>query len=446
MSLVEVKVLSASGLPNASGTHFCTVSVDTDTVTTASKSGASPNWNEEFSFFGRAESHVKVAVFDNSGGKDALVGEYSVQVGTIKPNDTVEGAQALSGGGSVTVSVSRRKQEKVGVDDFDLLAVVGKGSYGKVMQVRKKNSGEMYAMKVLRKDKIVQRNQIEHTRSEVRVLQTMHHPFTVTLRYSFQTEDKLYLILDYVNGGELFFHLSKEGTFAEDRARLYTAEILLALTHLHRHNIIYRDLKPENILLDKDGHIRITDFGLCKEDMAHGAQTETFCGTPEYMAPEIVSGKPYGKAVDWWTLGTLLYEMIAGVPPFYSENVNTMYQKILTAPLKFPDHVSADARSLLEMMLQREPEKRLGSGPLDGEEIKRHPFFKTMDWDRLVARQIDAPFKPTVEGGAADHANFDEEFTSERAIDSVVDGSKLSESVQGEFSGFTYTDPSALGK
>ncbi len=332
------------------------------------------------------------------------------------------------------------------MEDFDLLAVVGKGSYGKVMQVRKKSgtaAGEMFAMKVLRKDKIVQRNQVEHTRSEVNVLQNVHHPFMVQLRYSFQTADKLYLILDFVNGGELFFHLSKEGTFAEDRARLYAAEILLALGHLHRFNIIYRDLKPENILLDKDGHIRLTDFGLCKEEMTQGAMTETFCGTPEYMAPEIVSGKPYNKAVDWWTLGTLLYEMLVGVPPFYSENVNTMYQKILTAPLRFPNHISADAKSLLEMMLQRDPAKRLGSGPLDADEIKVHPFFATINWDDLIAKRVETPFKPEV-SGAASTDNFDTEFTSEKAVDSVVEG-KLSELDQAGFTGFTFSAPSNMG-
>eukprot|EP00163_Fabomonas_tropica_P034759 TRINITY_DN979_c0_g2_i2.p1 TRINITY_DN979_c0_g2~~TRINITY_DN979_c0_g2_i2.p1 ORF type:complete len:313 (-),score=100.65 TRINITY_DN979_c0_g2_i2:336-1274(-) len=311
------------------------------------------------------------------------------------------------------------------------------------MQVKKKDTGEIFAMKVLRKDKIVQRNQMEHTKSEVNVLQNVLHPFMVSMRYSFQTDQKLYLILDYVNGGELFFHLSKEGNFSEERARLYTAEILLALDHLHRFDIIYRDLKPENLLLDQDGHMRLTDFGLCKEDVTSDSSTTTFCGTPEYMAPEIVSGKSYGKAVDWWTLGTLLYEMLVGVPPFYSENVNTMYQKILTAPLRFPAHLSADAKSILEALLQRDPSKRLGSGPMDGEEIKTHPFFKSIDWDKLLAKQVETPFKPDTKDGATDLSNFDEEFTSERPVDSVVE-SHLSATAQDGFKGFTYVAPSNL--
>ena len=351
---------------------------------------------------------------------------------------------ALSGGaGELNLKVSRKVQEKVGVDDFDLLAVIGKGSYGKVMQVRKKDSGDIFAMKVLRKDKIIARNQVEHTKSEVNVLQNVHHPFMVALRYSFQTPEKLYLLLEYINGGELFFHLSQEGNFNEDRARLYTSQILLALEHLHRYDIIYRDLKPENILLDADGNIRLTDFGLCKEQISSDASTTTFCGTPEYMSPEIVAGKSYGKAVDWWTLGTLLYEMVVGVPPFYSENVNTMYQRILTAPLRFPSHVSPECKSLLEMLLQRDPSKRLGSGPLDAEEIKTHPFFASLDWDKVYRKEMATPFKPDVSaGGAADTSNFDAEFTAEPAVDSVVQNSQITDAAG--FEGFTYVGASAM--
>jgi len=381
------------------------------------------------------------------GRKDELLGDVSLAVSSLKDGAVVDQPFPVMGGGGkvcdLHLRIRRAVAEKVDVNSFDLLAVIGKGSYGKVMQVRHKKTGEIFAMKVLRKDKIIQRNQMEHTKSEVNVLQNVHHPFMVTMRYSFQNESKLYLILDYINGGELFFHLSKEGTFNVDRARLYTAEILLALDHLHRFDIIYRDLKPENLLLDKDGHIRLTDFGLCKEEVTSESFTTTFCGTPEYMAPEIVSGKAYGKAVDWWTLGTLLYEMLVGVPPFYSENVNTMYQKILTAPLRFPTHLSPDAKSLLEMLLQRDPSKRLGSGPMDAEEIKGHPFFKDLDWGKLLAKEYDPPFKPDTSGGAGDHSNFDEEFTSERPVDSVVE-SHLSGSAQQNFQGFTYVAPTEL--
>jgi len=216
--------------------------------------------------------------------------------------------------------------KKVGKDDFELLKVIGKGSFGKVMQVKKKDDGQIYAMKVLRKEAIIARKQVDHTRAEKAILQKIEHPFIVKLNYAFQTEDKLYMVLDFVNGGELFFHLKKEGKFSEERVRLYSAEIALALHHLHSRDIVYRDLKPENILIDADAHICITDFGLSKEIISDEV-THTFCGTPEYLAPEVLKGQGHGCPVDWWSLGTLIYEMLTGLPPFYSQNINIMYQK-----------------------------------------------------------------------------------------------------------------------
>merc|ERR1712100_639114 len=232
-------------------------------------------------------------------------------------------------------------------DDFELLKVIGKGSFGKVMQVKKKDDGQIYAMKVLRKEAIIARKQVDHTRAEKAILQKIDHPFIVKLNYAFQTEEKLYMVLDFVNGGELFFHLKKEGKFSEERVRLYSAEIALALHHLHSRDIVYRDLKPENILIDADGHICITDFGLSKE-ISSDEVTHTFCGTPEYLAPEVLKGQGHGCPVDWWSLGTLIYEMLTGLPPFYSQNINIMYQKILNGELRFPETMSPDACSLLE--------------------------------------------------------------------------------------------------
>ena len=216
------------------------------------------------------------------------------------------------------------------------------------MQVRKKDDGQIYAMKVLRKEAIIARKQVDHTRAEKAILQKIRHPFIVKLNYAFQTEDKLYMVLDFVNGGELFFHLKNEGKFSEERIRLYAAEISLALNHLHSMDIVYRDLKPENILIDSDGHICITDFGLSKEITPEEGATHTFCGTPEYLAPEVLKGQGHGCPVDWWSLGTLIYEMFTGLPPFYSQNINIMYQKILNGELRFPDFMSPDASDLLE--------------------------------------------------------------------------------------------------
>eukprot|EP01118_Nematostelium_gracile_P017505 TRINITY_DN74_c0_g1_i1.p1 TRINITY_DN74_c0_g1~~TRINITY_DN74_c0_g1_i1.p1 ORF type:complete len:409 (-),score=123.26 TRINITY_DN74_c0_g1_i1:149-1375(-) len=332
---------------------------------------------------------------------------------------------------------------KIGKDDFELLTVIGKGSFGKVMQVRKKDDGKIYAMKVLRKEAIIARKQVAHTKAEKSILQKIQHPFIVTLHFAFQTKDKLYMILDYVNGGELFFHLKKEGRFQEARVRFYAAEIVCAMSHLHSLGIVYRDLKPENILLNAEGHITITDFGLSKQ-IKGDEGTNTFCGTPEYLAPEVLKGQGHGIAVDWWSLGTLIYEMLTGLPPFYSQNINIMYQKILNGELRFPSYVSADAQSLLEGLLTREVEKRLGSGADGSNEVKRHPFFSSIDWERLERKEIDPPFKPKVKS-ETDTSQIDTAFTQEKPQDSLVESS-LSETLAREnnFDGFTFVSPGVM--
>jgi serine/threonine protein kinase len=286
-----------------------------------------------------------------------------------------------------------KKPGKITLEDFDLLNVIGKGSFGKVLQVRMKTNGKIYAMKVLNKKTIVERNELEHTQAEKNILQKLVHPFLVNLNYSFQTSDKLYFVMDYVNGGELFFHLQKEEKFNEPRVRFYAAEIACGLEYLHNSGVLYRDLKPENVLLTGDGHICMTDFGISKEGLEHEDDTtSTFCGTPEYLAPEVLKGKGYGKAVDWWSYGTLLFEMLTGLPPFYSQDVQEMYHKILHAPLTIPAEVSQDASDLLKKLLEREPDKRL----TDPKKIKAHPFFKGFDWDACVRKELTPPFKPDV--------------------------------------------------
>ncbi|KND04928.1 AGC/AKT protein kinase [Spizellomyces punctatus DAOM BR117] len=328
--------------------------------------------------------------------------------------------------------------------DFELLKVVGKGSFGKVLQVRKKDTGRIYAMKVLVKKDIVERQEIAHTLSERNVLIQATSPFLVGLKFSFQTPEKLYLVLDYMNGGELFYHLQKETAFSEERAKFYTCELVLALEHLHKYNIVYRDLKPENILLDSTGHIALTDFGLCKENLSFNDTTNTFCGTAEYLAPEVLTGQGYGKAVDWWSLGILFYEMTTGLPPFYSENTNLMYKKILHNQLLFPPGFSEKAQSLVRGLLERDPRKRLGGGPEDAAEIRRHPFFSNIEWDKLLKKQVTPPFKPKVES-ETDTSNFDPAFTDSIPVDSLPSNSApLSETVQENFRGFTYIEEGSL--
>ena len=334
--------------------------------------------------------------------------------------------------------------KEVTLEDFNLLKVLGKGSFGKVLQVKKKDTGEIFAMKILEKEAVLEKYQLEHTKAERHILEAVQHPFLVGLRFAFQNEAKLYMVLDFLNGGELFFHLKSSGRFSVARSKLYAAEIILALEHLHSLGIIYRDLKPENILMEATGHIRLTDFGLAKEQISDNSSAHTFCGTPEYLAPEVLTSQGHGRAVDWWSLGTLLFQMMAGLPPFYHQNINKMYNNIVKAPLVFPDYFPDLAKDLLTKLLDRNPDTRLGSGPSDAAEIKAHPFWDDVDWAKLLAKEVEAPFKPNVQD-ASDVQNFDTCFTMEEARDSVVaplpGGAKKDKK---NFDGFTFVPDSAL--
>ncbi|KAJ5320101.1 hypothetical protein PENANT_c025G04412 [Penicillium antarcticum] len=348
------------------------------------------------------------------------------------------------GAGSIKIGVSfvENRQRSLKMEDFDLLKVVGKGSFGKVMQVMKKDTGRIYALKTIRKAHIISRSEVTHTLAERSVLAQINNPFIVPLKFSFQSPEKLYLVLAFVNGGELFHHLQREQRFDINRARFYTAELLCALECLHGFKVIYRDLKPENILLDYTGHIALCDFGLCKLDMKDEDRTNTFCGTPEYLAPELLLGNGYTKSVDWWTLGVLLYEMLTGLPPFYDENTNEMYRKILQEPLTFPtsDIVPPAARDLLTRLLDRDPVRRLGAN--GAAEIKSHHFFANIDWRKLLQRKYEPSFRPNVLD-ARDTDNFDREFTSEAPQDSYVEGPVLSQTMQQQFAGWSYNRPVA---
>jgi serine/threonine protein kinase len=285
---------------------------------------------------------------------------------------------------------NKEDAKKVSLKDFEFLKDLGSGQYGKVKKVQLRGTDKVYAMKVMKKEQILKEGMIESCKAEKYIMQTIDHPYIVKLHYAFQTKDKLYLVMDLLSGGELFEHLSNAGRFPEDRCRLYGAEVASALDHVHKHNIIYRDLKPENLVLDAQGHVVLTDFGLAKMNMQANGQTYTFCGTPEYVAPEILQGTGHNKAVDWWSLGILLYEMLTGLPPFYSTNVNEMYEFILTKPLTFPDYIGGDAKDLVTKLLQRDPKKRL----CNGDEVRKHAFFTPIDWDKLARREIPAPWVP----------------------------------------------------
>lgn len=410
---------------------------------------ANPIWNYKAPFDVSRKSDITVSAYlrkaQSAPGQADMGNDLPIARVQFAPyldgfHQSEQWYNASAGTGAFHIQLSftpARAQEPLTIDSFDLLNLIGKGSFGKVMQVRKKDTQRVYALKTIRKAHIASRpGEITHILAERTVLALVNNPFIVPLKFSFQTPDKLYLGMSFVNGGELFHHLQREGRFDEARSRFYAAELLVALEHLHGWNVVYRDLKPENILLDYTGHIALCDFGLCKLNMGDNQRTNTFCGTPEYIAPELLESQGYTKTVDWWTLGVLLYEMLTGLPPFYDENVNIMYQRILSDPLNFPPDMSSDARSIITGLLQRDPSRRLGAG--GAEEIKRHPFFaKHIDWQKLMQRKITPPFKPSVTS-VLDVANFDTEFTSEAAQDSVVEHSALSETVQDQFRGFTY--------
>ncbi|XP_015283500.1 PREDICTED: ribosomal protein S6 kinase alpha-2 [Gekko japonicus] len=333
--------------------------------------------------------------------------------------------------------------EKADPSQFELLKVLGQGSYGKVFLVRKikgSDAGQLYAMKVLKKATLKVRDRVR-SKLERDILAEVNHPFIVKLHYAFQTEGKLYLILDFLRGGDLFTRLSKEVMFTEEDVKFYLAELALALDHLHGLGIIYRDLKPENILLDEEGHIKITDFGLSKEAIDHDKRAYSFCGTIEYMAPEVVNRRGHTQSADWWSFGVLMFEMLTGSLPFQGKDRKETMALILKAKLGMPQFLSIEAQSLLRALFKRNPSNRLGAG-LDGvEEIKRHPFFATIDWNKLYRREIKPPFKPAV-GRPEDTFHFDPEFTSRTPTDSP--GVPPSANAHHLFRGFSFVASSLV--
>nr|CAD7572539.1 unnamed protein product [Timema californicum] len=338
--------------------------------------------------------------------------------------------------------VIKEGHDKADPGQFELLKVLGQGSFGKVFLVRKvvgKDSGTLYAMKVLKKATLKVRDRMR-TKTERNILVDVQHPFIVRLHYAFQTEGKLYLILDFLRGGDLFTRLSKEVMFTEEDVKFYLAELALALDHIHQLGIIYRDLKPENILLDADGHISLTDFGLSKLPL-DDQKAYSFCGTVEYMAPEVVNRKGHSFAADWWSLGVLMFEMLTGTLPFQGQDRKETMTQILKAKLAMPQFLTAEAQALLRALFKRNPANRLGAGPDGVNEIKAHSFFATIEWDMLLKKEIHPPFKPAV-SRADDAFYFDKEFTSKTPKDSP--GVPPSANAHELFRGFSFVAPCLL--
>lgn len=281
------------------------------------------------------------------------------------------------------------------IDDFEVSTTLGTGTFGRVRQVKLKNdqSNTVYALKMLKKTEILRLNQVDHIKSERAILEEISHPFLVNLKASFQDPKYIYMLFEYISGGELFSRLRKDGRFANDVALFYACEIMLAIQYLHKKEIVYRDLKPENLLIDKHGHIKITDFGFAKR--IENDRTYTLCGTPEYLAPEIIKGSRvgYGKSVDWWAVGILIFEMLSGYPPFYDNEPVGIYKKIIAGIIEFPRFFDVKAKDLIRKLLNPEISLRLGVND-DGEMTKKHRWFRGVDWDEVYRREIPSPWIP----------------------------------------------------
>ncbi|XP_010877123.1 protein kinase C eta type [Esox lucius] len=334
---------------------------------------------------------------------------------------------------------------RLGISDFTFLQVLGKGSFGKVMLARLNSGDRVFAVKVLKKDIILQDDDVDCTMTEKRVLSlASSHPYLTQLFCCFQTPDRLFFVMEFVNGGDLMFHIQKSRKFEEGRARFYTAEITCALMFLHSKGIIYRDLKLDNVLLDKDGHCKLADFGMCKEGIFEGVTTATFCGTPDYIAPEILQELLYGPSVDWWALGVLLYEMLSGHAPFEAENEDDLFEAILNEEIIYSSWLSADAVNILKAFLTKNPARRLGCVAVEGGEnaVTGHAFFTGIDWDKLNSRELEPPFKPRIKT-PEDVNNFDPDFTQEEPTLTPIED--LLPSVnQDEFNNFSFTSPELL--
>ncbi|KAF4633939.1 hypothetical protein G7Y89_g4178 [Cudoniella acicularis] len=435
------------------------------------RSFTNPKWDTEavFDVVG-TDSRVNITVYDQSSAAEEFLGHIDLEARlSEKDNSPISGWFPLRGKndtdtglfGEIYVEITFQRTEKrhYGPEDFQILKLIGKGTFGQVYQVRKKDTKRIYAMKVLQKKVIVQKKEVAHTVGERNILvrtAMTDSPFIVGLKFSFQTPTDLYLVTDFMSGGELFWHLQKEGRFDEKRAKFYIAELILALQHLHMHDIVYRDLKPENILLDANGHIALCDFGLSKANLTKNATTNTFCGTTEYLAPEVLLDEAgYTKMVDFWSLGVLVFEMCCGWSPFYAEDTQQMYKNIAFGKVRFPrDTLTTEGRNFVKGLLNRNPKHRLGAQD-DAEELKRHPFFADIDWNALTKKLITPPFKPKLKS-EIDVQNFDPEFTNAlngagslnaraAALAAGIDTSTpLSPGMQANFKGFTFVDESSL--
>uniref|UniRef100_A0A8C4EEY9 Protein kinase C n=1 Tax=Dicentrarchus labrax TaxID=13489 RepID=A0A8C4EEY9_DICLA len=346
-------------------------------------------------------------------------------------------AEASTGDDPLYAVPNKERQSKFSVDDFILHKMLGKGSFGKVFLAELKKSGKFFAVKALKKDVVLMDDDVECTMVERRVLSlAWENPFLTHLYCTFQTKENLFFVMEYLNGGDLMFHIQNCHKFDLHRATFYAAEIVCGLQFLHSKGIIYRDLKLDNVLLDSEGHIKIADFGMCKENMQEDLRTSTFCGTPDYIAPEILLGQKYNSAVDWWSFGVLLYEMLIGQSPFHGRDEEELFQSIRTDNPVYPRWLTKDAKDILVKLFVREPEERLGTKG----NIRQHSFFSSTDWDSLEQRQVAPPFRPTLTS-PSDCSNFDKEFINEKPRLSCADRTLINSVDQTMFRNFSFVNP-----
>ncbi|XP_020799262.1 serine/threonine-protein kinase N isoform X4 [Drosophila serrata] len=353
-------------------------------------------------------------------------------------------ARGLQYSGGIEVGRSGKQAPNAGMlslDNFRLLSVLGRGHFGKVILSQLRTNNQYYAIKALKKGDIIARDEVESLLSEKRIFEVanaMRHPFLVNLYSCFQTDQHVCFVMEYAAGGDLMMHIHTD-VFLEPRAVFYAACVVLGLQYLHENKIIYRDLKLDNLLLDTDGYVKIADFGLCKEGMGFGDRTGTFCGTPEFLAPEVLTETSYTRAVDWWGLGVLIFEMLVGESPFPGDDEEEVFDSIVNDEVRYPRFLSLEAIAVMRRLLRKNPERRLGSSERDAEDVKKQAFFRSIVWDDLLLRKVKPPFVPTI-NHLEDVSNFDEEFTSEKAqLTPPKEPRHLSEDEQVLFQDFSYT-------